>query len=149
MFITVIKYNMDNGFVCRSFGFYPKKSNILSATPLHPGSVSVFKDDALHDWDEVAGKFISFRTFRKLMAAMERYDRQPYHLNRNNCTDFGLAMAGIGGIDITDATGHWPLGKGNNPGNAGQSMLEGKLNNIDAGYQEPLFVTANGIQRAH
>lgn len=141
MFITLIKYNEDNSFVCRSFGFYPKKSTILSATPLHPGSASVFKDDALHDWDEVAGKFITFRTFRKVMDAMAGYDQRAYHLSRNNCTDFGLSMARICGISIAAAAGRWPLGKGNNPGNAGQSMLEGKVSNIDTDYQEPLFVS--------
>ena len=145
MFITLIKYNRDNSFVCRSFGFYPRKSTILSATPLHPRSASVFKDDALHDWDEVAGKFITVRTFRKLMDAMASYDQQAYHLNRNNCTDFGLSMARIGGISIADAVGRWPLGKGNNPGNAGQSMLEGKLSKIDADYRGPLFISTTRL----
>ncbi len=142
MFITLIKYNRDNSFVCRSFGFYPKKATIVSATPLHPGSASTFKDDALHDWDEVAGKFITARTFQKVLAAMAGYDGKAYHLNRNNCTDFGLTMARIGGISIADAAGRWPLGRGNNPGNAGQSMLEGKISNIDSTYSGPLFVSA-------
>jgi hypothetical protein len=149
MFITLIKYNGDNSFVCRSFGFYPKKSTILSATPLHPGSASVFKDDALHEWDEVAGKFITFRTFRKVIDAMAGYDQRAYHLNRNNCTDFGLSMARIGGISIADAAGRWPLGRGNNPGNAGQSMLEGKVSNIDTDYQQPLFVSTNRLGWNH
>ena len=147
MFITLIKYNRDNSFVCRSFGFYPHKSTIISATPLHPEAASVFKDDAVHEWDEVAGKFITFRTFRKIMDAMAGYDQRAYHLNRNNCTDFGLSMARIGGIGIADAGGKWPLGRGNNPGSAGQSILEGKLANIDANYREPLFVSTNGLAR--
>ncbi len=58
MFITLIKYNKDKSTVCRSFGFYPRKSTLFSATPFHPHSPSVFKDDAGHDWDEAAGKFI-------------------------------------------------------------------------------------------
>jgi tetratricopeptide (TPR) repeat protein len=143
MFITLIKYNKDNSFVCRSFGFYPHKSTLFSGTPIQPGSESVFKNDAMHDWDEVAGKFISFRRFQKIVEVLKRYDQRTYHLNQNNCTDFGLTMARIGGIDIMDTRGSWPLGKGNNPGSAGQSMLQGKLNNIDADYHSPLFVSRN------
>ena len=143
MFITLIKYNSDNSFVSRSFGFYPQKSSLFAATPLHPSSPSVVKDDSGHDWDEIAGKFISPRRFNKIIAALQSYDHQVYHLNRNNCTDFGLTMARIGGINIMNAVGRWPLGKGNNPGNAGQSMLEQKLANTDEEFSDPLFVSTN------
>lgn len=143
MFITLIKYNRDNSFVCRSFGFYPHKSNLLSATPLHPSSPSVVKDDAGHDWDEIAGKFISAKRFEKIIATLQSYDHKTYHLNRNNCTDFGLTMARIGGIDISNTVGRWPLGKGNNPANAGQSMLERMLINTDSEFSDPLFVSNN------
>ena len=143
LFITLIKYNDDNTFVSRSFGFYPRKTTIFSATPLHPGSASVFKDDALHEWDEMAGKFISGRRFQKIIELLKRYDHLTYNLNRNNCTDFGLNMAELGGISISQTVGTWPLGRGNNPANAGQSMLEGKIKNIDLEYQGPLFICSN------
>jgi hypothetical protein len=143
MFITLIKYNNDNTVVSRSFGFYPLKTSIFSGTPLHPGSASVFKDDGGHDWDEVVGKFISGKRFQKIIEIVQRYDHLTYNLNRNNCTDFGLVLASVGGISITDTRGTWPLGKGNNPANAGQSILEGKFRNIDGDYFEPLFVSSN------
>jgi hypothetical protein len=144
MFITLIKYNSDNSFVCRSFGFYPHKSSLFAATPLHPSSPSVIKDDSDHDWDEITGKFISPKRFYKIIATLQSYDHQTYHLNRNNCTDFGLTMARIGGIHITNTIGRWPLGgKGNNPANAGQSMLEQKLANTDEEFSDPLFVSTN------
>jgi hypothetical protein len=143
MFITLIKYNKDKSIVCRSFGFYPRKSTLFSATPFRPRSPSVFKDDAGHDWDEAAGKFISARRFRKIVEILRSYDHRDYDLNHNNCTDFGLTVARLGGIGIADASGHWPLGKGNNPGSAGQSMLEGKVSNIDEGDAAPLFVSTN------
>jgi hypothetical protein len=143
MFITLIKYNADGSFTARSFGFYPHKKNIFSATPLHVRSPSVFKDDALHDWDESIGKFISTARFEKILDLLARYDHATYNLNRNNCTDFGLDVASLGGISIADTRGTWPLGKGNNPANAGQSMLEGKFRNADAGDREPLFVCNN------
>jgi hypothetical protein len=143
MFITLIKYNKDKSTVCRSFGFYPRKSTLLSATPFCPRSPSVFKDDAGHDWDEVAGKFISARRFRKIVEILRSYDHRVYDLNHNNCTDFGLTIAQLGGIGIAAASGRWPLGKGNNPGSAGQSVLEGKVSNIDEGDAAPLFVSTN------
>ena len=141
MFITLIKYNDDNSVVSRSFGFYPLKKNILSATPLHASSASVFKNDTFHDWDEVVGKFISYKRFSRIIEVIKYYDHLAYNLNRNNCTDFGLALASIGGISITETQGTWPLGKGNNPANAGQSMLEGKFRNTDPDNPAPLFVT--------
>jgi hypothetical protein len=143
VFITLIKYNKDKSTVCRSFGFYPHKSTLFSATPLCPHSPSAVKDDAGHDWDEAAGKFISARRFRKIVGILRSYDHRPYDLNRNNCTDFGLAIARQGGIAIAQASGHWPLGKGNNPGSAGQSMLEGKVSNIDEEDTAPLFISTN------
>jgi hypothetical protein len=126
-FVTLIKFNADSTTVCRSFGFYPKKDNLLSATPLIPTSTSVFKDDSLHNWDEVVGKFISKRKFDKILKLVREYKCKKYNLNYNNCTDFGLDVAAIAGIKIKDTIGYWPFGKGNNPANAGQSILEGKV----------------------
>jgi len=143
MFVTLIKYNSDGSFAARSFGFYPHKKNIFSATPLHVRSPSVFKDDAVHDWDESIGKFISAARFEKILDLLVRYDHAAYDLNRNNCTDFSLHVAALVGISIADTRGSWPLGKGNNPANAGQSMLEGKFRNMDAADREPLFVCNN------
>ncbi|HMH23617.1 MAG TPA: hypothetical protein VK563_17645 [Puia sp.] len=143
LFITLIKYNDDNTFTYRSFGFYPHKRNCFSATSLHARSPSVFKDDALHDWDESVGKFISFQRFQKILDLLAKYDRIKYNLNTNNCTDFGLSVAALGGISISDTRGSWPLGKGNNPANAGQSILERKFRNMDADDRDPLFVSNN------
>ncbi|WPU93392.1 hypothetical protein SNE25_29155 [Mucilaginibacter sabulilitoris] len=137
-FITLIKYNADSTSVSRSFGFYPKKDHFLSATPLFPTTKSVFKDDELHGWDETVGKFISERKFRKILQVIKDYDQKKYNLNKNNCTDFGLNLAGTAGIKITDTSGSWPFGHGNNPASAGQSVLEGKVLNIDSNYN--LFI---------
>lgn len=135
MFITLIKFNRDSGYVSRTFGFYPEKDNLLSATPIIPTSTSVFKDDELHDWDEMVGKFISKRRFRKILRMVKQYSRSKYNLNKNNCTDFGLCVAAIAGIKIEDTRGSWPLGSGNNPASAGQSILEGKVEDTDDGRE--------------
>jgi len=143
MFITLIKYNLDSTVVSRSFGFYPDKHASFVATPIHPGAPSVFKDDALHDWDELAGKFISRKRFEKILRLLDVYEKKSYNLNHNNCTDFGLFVAAIGGIDIDQASSKWPLGKGNNPANAGQSILEKKIKNSDTGNMDGLFICSS------
>ncbi|WP_118973081.1 tetratricopeptide repeat protein [Taibaiella koreensis] len=137
MFITLTKFNADSGYVSRTFGFYPDKDYLLSATPLMPGSTAVFKDDAGRDWDELMAKFVSKRKFNRILRMVMRYSRRRYHLNKNNCTDFGLVIAGIAGIRIKDTRGSWPLGSGNNPGDAGQSVQEGKVEQLDS---EQLFI---------
>ncbi len=126
-FVTLIKFNSDSTTLSRSFGFYPKKDNLLSATPLIPSTTSVFKDDSQHPWDEVVGKFISKRKFDRIVKLVKEYKCKKYNLNSNNCTDFGLDIAAIAGIKINETVSSWPLGKGNNPANAGQSILEGKV----------------------
>jgi len=141
-FITLIKYNRDGTIVSRSFGFYPHKKGILSATPLHPSAPSWIKDDSRHDWDESAGKLISYRQFTEILRLLRSYHRRSYHLSHNNCTDFGLALAQAAGICVQDTAGRWPLGYGNNPGSLGQSLLEGKVADTGTGPDE-LFVVDN------
>ena len=126
-FVTLIKFNADSTTLSRSFGFYPKKDNLLSATPLLPTSTSVFKDDSQHDWDEIVGKFISKKKFDKILSLVKEYKCKKYNLNSTNCTDFGLDIAEIAGIKISETRGSWLFGKGNNPANVGQSILEGKV----------------------
>jgi hypothetical protein len=140
MFITLIKYNVDKTYVSRSFGFYPVKKKLLSATPLQPSTSSAFKDDEMHEWDEAIGKFISYKRFIKIINLLARYEYKPYNLNENNCTDFGLAAALLSGIYIKETSGKWLLGKGNNPANAGQSILENKLLDENTYKVSDLFV---------
>ena len=140
-FITLIKYNSDQSVDSRSFGFYPDKNSNISATPLHPGAPSVFKDDGSHDWDEVIGKFISRRRFDKIIRLLDKYENKHYDLNESNCTDFGLNAAALCGIQIFQTENSWPLGRGNNPASAGQSILEGKLLNTDTMNQDELFLS--------
>lgn len=126
-FITLIKYNNDGTNVARTFGFYPRKSLPLEATPIIPGTAADFKNDAAHDWDESVGKFITQKQFDLIIALTKRYARKRYHLSKNNCTDFGLNIASIAGIYIKDTKGKWLLGGGNDPADTGQSIREDKV----------------------
>jgi hypothetical protein len=139
-FITLIKYNSDSTYTSVSFGFYPKKNNLLSATPLIPATSSVFKDDSGHGWDEVLGKFISRKRFEKIQGLILKYDGVKYNLSKNNCTDFGIKAAQLAGIGITETYGTWPLGKGNNPAVTGQSILAHQFFTTDGTNAQSIFV---------
>lgn len=147
MFITLIKFNADSSCVVQTFGFYPRKDNLFAATPFHPGANSFFKNDSLHDWDEIVGRFISAKRFEKILQIIKQYDNKRYHLNKNNCTDFGLTVTKEAGISIQKTWSTWPLGRGNNPANAGQSILECKLENTDTESLCGLFIRTNFIRR--
>jgi hypothetical protein len=130
-FITLIKYNTDSTSVSVSFGFYPKKDNIFSATPWEPETSGTFKNDNAHQWDEVMGKFITERRFKRILKLTRLYDGLEYHLSKNNCTDFALQAASYAGFGVTNSKGSWPLGHGNNPGTTGQSIIAGGIYNND------------------
>ncbi|MDB5150639.1 MAG: hypothetical protein JWQ57_4659 [Mucilaginibacter sp.] len=130
-FITLIKYNTDSTSVSVSFGFYPKKDNIFSATPWEPETSGTFKNDNEHQWDEVMGKFITERRFKRILKLTRQYDGLEYHLSKNNCTDFALQAASFAGFGVTNSQGSWPLGHGNNPGTTGQSIIAGGIYDND------------------
>ena len=144
-FVTLTKFNSDSSIVSKTFGFYPEKDNLLSATPIMPSTNSVFKDDALHDWDELVGKFISQKQFIAILDFIEETGSKRYNLNSNNCTDFGLHIASIAKIEVQDTRGYWPLGRGNNPASTGQSILKGKFKNLDNNSQHGLFACSNNL----
>ena len=76
---------------------------------------------------EASYRFISKKSFLRILAVVNKYDHKKYHLSSQNCTDFGLEVAAQAGIKIDNSKGKWPLGSGNNPACAGQSMREGKI----------------------
>lgn len=143
MFVTLVKFEQDGQTVSRTFGFYPRKQNFLSATPLIPGTSSTFKNDSLHDWDELVGRFISYKQFKLIVHMIRQYGKKRYHLSTNNCTDFGLCISEIAGISIKNTRGSWPLGKGNDPGDTGQSLYEGLFSTIDQEDVQDIFSCTN------
>ncbi|MFD0764329.1 hypothetical protein ACFQZI_05660 [Mucilaginibacter lutimaris] len=142
-FITLIKYNADSTYVSCSFGFYPKKEKILFATPWDPSAEGQLKDDASHQWDEVVGKFISKKSFERILNLTKKYGDLDYHLSNNNCTDFCLQAASMAGLNITNTKDKWPLGYGSNPATTGQSILNGGYNNTDKQPNTNIFKSLN------
>ncbi|RFZ94667.1 hypothetical protein D0C36_03775 [Mucilaginibacter conchicola] len=142
-YITLIKYNTDSTYVSCSFGFYPKKDHLFSATPWFPSTSSQFKDDASHKWDEVIGKFISKRKFDRILKLTKEYNDVDYHLSYNNCTDFSLQAATVAGISVSKTEGKWFMGHGNNPGTTGQSIIHGGYSNTDGEPAATMFKSLN------
>lgn len=142
-FITLIKYNADSTYVSCSFGFYPKKEKILFATPWDPSAEGQLKDDASHQWDEVVGKFISKKSFERILNLTRKYGDLDYHLSNNNCTDFCLQAASMAGLTITKTKAHWPLGYGANPATTGQSLMDGGYQNTDGQPSAHIFKSLN------
>jgi hypothetical protein len=91
------------------------------------------------------GRFISFRKFQRIIRIIKRYNLREYDLNQNNCTNFGLNVAMIAGISIRETRGRWPLGNGSKPAKAGQSILEGKIDNTGDDSPEPLFIGRSSV----
>jgi len=139
-FITLIKYNADGSYTSHSFGFYPVKKKPLSATPFAPETPSVIKEDSRHRWSEAVGKFITKCQFDTILQTLLRFQARRYNLNRNNCTDFGLCAATEAGITIFNTQGKWFGGSGNNPGDAGESVLDGLVINNDTGNTRGLLI---------
>ncbi len=142
-FITLIKYNTDSTSVSISFGFYPQKDNLFSATPLDPSCSGTFKNDFAHQWDEVMGKFISKKRFDKILLLTKSYDGLEYHLSKNNCTDFAIKAASYAGFGVTNTKGSWPLGHGNNPGTTGQGIIAGGV--YDTVDKADLFINIDAV----
>ena len=145
MFITLLKYNNDYTSVVKTFGFYPQHGAILSANPIFPVRPSLIKNDEGRNWDEMIGKFISEQKFKQIICFMEQNAKRKYNLNRFNCSDFALGIAELADIRIEETVGRWPLGKGKNPGNTGQSVLTGKFLNAETNSKSGLFACTNNL----
>ncbi|MBL7760812.1 MAG: hypothetical protein JNK08_08960 [Sediminibacterium sp.] len=145
MFITLTKFNKDRSFVSRTFGFYPEKGLMIPVNPIFPESPSVLKNDHFRTWDEMIGRFVSQKDFSRILEFIDKNSNTLYHLNRFNCSDFALAIAELAHIRIAETSGKWPLGKGNNPGTTGQSILAGKFSNVETGSQSGLFACTNNL----
>lgn len=144
-FITLIKYNKDQSAVSKTFGFYPEEGQLIPVNPVMPKANSVIKDDAYHTWDQLLGKFVTKEQFEKILEYIDHNISNQYHLSDYNCSDFALILAQIGNIKIENTIGKWPLGKGDNPGYIGQSILSGNYFNIDTKTKEGLFTCSNNL----
>lgn len=144
-FISLIKYNKNQSAVSKTFGFYPEEGQLIPVNPVLPTANSVIKDDAFHTWDQLLGKFVTKEQFEKILEYIDHNIANEYHLSEYNCSDFALTIAKLSNIQIDNTVGNWPLGKGDNPGYIGQSILGGNYFNLDTKTKEGLFTCSNNL----
>lgn len=144
-FISLIKYNKDQSAITKTFGFYPEEGQLIPVNPLSQIANSVIKDDAYHSWDQLLAKFVTKEQFEEILEYIDHHIVDEYHLSDYNCSDFALLIAKIGKIQIEETVGAWPLGKGDNPGYIGQSILAGKYMNLELKSKEGLFTCSNNL----
>lgn len=144
-FISLIKYNKDQSAVSKTFGFYPEEGQLIPVNPVIPTANSVIKDDAYHNWDQLLGKFVTKEQFEKILEYIDHNISNEYHLSDYNCSDFALTIAELSDMKIENTVGYWPLGKGDNPGYIGQSILAGKYMNLSTKTKEGLFTCSNNL----
>jgi tetratricopeptide (TPR) repeat protein len=144
-FISLIKYNKDQSAISKTFGFYPEEGQLIPVNPLSQVANSVIKDDAFHAWDQLLAKFVTKEQFEEILEYIDHHIIDQYHLSDYNCSDFALFIAKIGKIQIDETVGTWPLGKGDNPGYIGQSILAGKYMNVEVKSKEGLFTCSNNL----
>jgi len=145
MYITLIKFNEDKTVVSKTFGFYPQKGSLFPVNPLFPSIQATLKNDAVRNWDEMIGRFVTQKNFTRILSFIDESLDKDYHLSKFNCSDFALGVAGLADIQIEETSGTWPLGRGNNPGCAGQSVLSGKFKNLETNSLRGLFACTNNL----
>lgn len=113
---TFIAIKQNN--IRRVLGFYPS-SGVNPFT--NPSTSSSLIDDSGHSFHTSISVSISPAKLQTIIAYISNYS-STYNLNTYNCTDFGLSLSKLAGINIPSAKGTWPGGSGNNPGQLGQNI---------------------------
>jgi hypothetical protein len=111
---------IQQGNIRRVVGYYPKD-------PVNPATsstaTSVLSNNENHFFDVSISTRISSS---QLVNIVGYCSSTPiiYDLNNYNCTDFGIEIAKLGGLNLPDSYGKWPYGGGSNPGQLGQNIRE-------------------------
>lgn len=121
-FVKLIKTNVDGTKVEAVFGFYP-------ATAVDPlsGLIEVagkLVDDKGHGSEVQADKVLKHKQFFAALKYIEENRTNKYNLDKFNCTDFAIEVAGAAGWNISSKRGSWPGGSGRNPGDLGEDLKE-------------------------
>ncbi len=109
----------QNG-VTRTLGYYPTPNTINPAIG-NNSSNSVIRNNEGHSYDVSISTNVSSSQLSNIIDGVSNYN-STYHLNTNNCTDFGITIGNMAGLGLPDTYGSWPFGGGSNPGNLGQDI---------------------------
>jgi hypothetical protein len=109
--------SIEQGGITRVFGFYPSDG----VDPLDPAISSVLVDDSGHSFDVSIEIDVSSSQLTNIINGTIAYNGT-YNLNTFNCTDFGILIASLAGVNLPDTNGSWPGGGGSNPGDLGEDI---------------------------
>ena len=107
---------IQQGGIRRVLGYWPKTS---VEPALSPTDVKAFGNDENHFFDVSLNTQISSTQLINIVGYINNVPRT-YDLNNYNCTDFGIEVGRLGGLNLPDCYGSWPGGGGSNPGTLGQ-----------------------------
>lgn len=119
-----------------TFGFYPNSDN---TSPWNTEAPPIFGDDSSHPFDVSLTINISASQLNNILNLAINFNDN-YDLNDNNCTDFAIQTANLGGLNIDECNSSWLLGSGSNPAKLGQTIRNmdnlpiDSERNTDGGY---------------
>lgn len=110
---------IQQGDIRRVIGYWPT----TSVNPVtSPTDKKAFGNDENHYFDVSVSTTINASQLGSIIGYCKNNVPATYNLNTYNCTDFGLAIGRLGGLNFGDSSGTWPGGGGNNPGQLGQNI---------------------------
>lgn len=99
------------------FGFYPNGD----PNPYSPTKPGVMGNDSGEAYDVSISTTVSGSVLETILNYSINYN-STYNLNTYNCSDFGIEIGNLAGLNLPDAFGTWPGGGGSNPGALGQHI---------------------------
>lgn len=110
---------IQQGAIRRVLGYWPS----TSVNPaISPTDKMAFGNDENHFFDVSISNVVTSSQLVNIIDYCINKTPNVYNLNTYNCTDFGIAVAKLGGINFASSYGTWPNGGGNNPGQLGQNI---------------------------
>lgn len=97
------------------FGFYPNGD----PNPAYPSEASIMGNDSGESFHVSISTVVSSSTLQQILNYSKNYN-STYNLNSYNCSDFGIEVGNLAGMNLPDSYGSWPGGGGSNPGALGQ-----------------------------
>ncbi len=98
------------------FGFYPSTDD---TTPQSPPEDSAIGEDSGHTFNVSISVTVPGNVLNSILQYAINYEGT-YDLDNYNCTDFGLGIGNLAGLNLPDCYGSWPFGGGSNPGALGE-----------------------------
>ena len=111
--------SLNQGVNMSVLGFYPTSDKIFPI--FNASSSSVIGNDGViaEYYSTSITTSISPDQLEQILDAIINHN-STYDLNTYNCTDFGIEIGNLGGLNLPNCNGTWPGGSGSNPGTLGE-----------------------------